>query len=247
MTRWFCRFSTTKILKLIPVCFQPPANQSSLMYSTKGKPTKGVLHVNVLDEEGKFLFSGTIDAAKRYAKKYNLHLINYDGGQQATSKAIQMQVLSKKKVTADETTSALSEEQQQKRADARKANQNVRKFSLNESISDHDLDIKLRKIAYFLNKKQRIRVVVSGFKIDQKFNVLDKIKKRFSPHLSFKQIVNNSSSVKFYIVAEKTFGDFYETKYLKGKEELQNVEDEADEEELFSNEDLEDLINEKLK
>lgn len=211
------------------------------MYSTKSKPTKGVLHVNVLDEEGKFLFTGTIDSAKRYAKKHNLHLVNYEG-QPSTGKALQMQVLSKKTVLDD---AAPSGEQKKK-----KANQNVRKFTVNGSIADHDLEIKLRKIAYFLNKKMRIRMVITGFKIDQKFNVLDRIKKRFSPHLSFKQVVSNPTSVKFYIVAEKTFGDFYENEYLKGQEELQHVEDDGDgvdEDDLFSNEDLEELINEKLK
>lgn len=212
--------------------------------SSKSKPSKGVLHVNVLDEEGKFLFSDTIDAAKRYAKKHNMLLVNYEGGPHSHSKAIQMQVLSQKKVVEDPTAA----EGEQIKAKKKKAD--AKKFNLNETTSDHDLDVKLRKIAYFLNKGQRIRLVISGFKIDLKFGILDKIKKRFSPHLSFKQISNNSSSVKLYIVPESTFSDFYASEYLKDKEELQNVEDEEDVDEddlIGTNEDLESMINEKLK
>lgn len=202
--------------------------------------------MNVLDENGKFLFSDTIDAAKRYAKKHNMLLINYEDGKQATSKAIQMQVLSQKKVVEDTAAPAAPVVGQPK---PEKKKSDVKKFNLSESTSDHDLETKLRKIAYFLNKNKRVRLVISGFKMDQKFKILDKIKKRFSPHLAFKQISNNTSAVKLYIVPEKSFGEFYRTEYLKDGQEIQNVEDEAeaDEEDLISNEDLEGLINEKLK
>ena len=203
--------------------------------------------MNVLDERGKVLFSDTIDAAKRYAKKHNLLLVNYEGDPNSHSKAIQMQVLSQKKVAEDAAAAGAESNQiktKKKKADAKK-------FNLSESTSDHDLDVKLRKMAFFLNKNQRVRVVISGFKMDLKFGILDKIKKRFSPHLSFKQISSNTSSVKLYIVPESTFSDFYASVYLKGQEELQNVEDdgeEIDEDDLIgTNEDLEGMISEKMK
>lgn len=204
-----------------------------------------MLTVNLLDENGKFLWSGTIDEAKRYAKKHNMQLVNYEDAP-TTTKALQMQLISIKKLVEDPNS---PNETDVKKKETKKE-QVVKKFTINDSTSDHDLEIKCKKIANFLYKNNKIRLVINGFKIDQKFSVLDKLKKKFAPHLAFKQVSSNPTSIKLYMVAEKSFAEFYENEFLKDQNEiddLQTYKNDESEEDLLDEDELEHLVDEKLK
>ena len=194
--------------------------------------------MNLMDENDKVLFKCTLDEAKRYAKKHDLLLVNYEG--QMKTKIHQMQLVSKQKQLED-----ISVDKKKKS----KPQDEVKKFFLKDSISDHDLDVKAKKMAYFLSKSNRVRVVINGFKTDLKVSVLDKIKKKFTPHISFKQVNSSASSIKLFVVAENTFAEFYEQNLKKDGHHHEDDDDNEDENEddLFEDDELEDLINKKIK
>ena len=161
-----------------------------------------------------------------------------------------MQVLSKNKLTDEDFLKAKSAKDNSKVKETKKSSQLIKKLILKDAVQEHDLEVKCKQIAQFLYKGAHIRLMITGFKMDQKMKVLDSIKKLFSPHIKFTQIKSNESAIKLIMIPDKTFRDFFEQKYNKDETEhidLDNEIDEASEDDLIENEDLENLINEELK